>query len=166
MLVLSVWQHLAVCRRVYNALEDRKVKGIVNLLDVGLRFSTPLHSHQPPAFELGGSWQLNKNVLLKALIGSQVQSASLVLKSWWRPSVTAALSASLRAGEERRGVRYGLWLSMENVGVPRFESGAWEGTAVAATRRYAAPKTQLAAIARERPLVSELPPSVAAPSRL
>jgi hypothetical protein len=165
-LVLSVWQHLAVCRRVYNALEDRKVKGIVNLLDVGLRFSTPLHSHQPPAFELGGAWQLNKNVLVKALLSSRMHSATLVLKSWWSPSVTAALSASMRAGEERKGVRYGFWLGMENVGVPRFESGAWEGTAIAATRRYAAPKAQLAAIARERPLVSELPPSAAAPSRL
>jgi len=158
-LVLSVWQHMAVCRRVYNVMEHRSVKGITNYLDVGLRLATPLlpAADASPAFELGASWQINKNILVKGLVGGSQQSLALVAKSWWTPSLTVGLSASVRATDPRPAVRYGLSLALQNVGTPVFERGAWEGSAAAASRRYLAPRAQLRALDGERPLVREHP---------
>jgi hypothetical protein len=83
-LVLSVWQHMAVCRKVYNLLEHSSVKGITNYLDLGIRLAAPLAPSGAAAFEMGASWQLNKNVLVKARLGSSSQSVALVFKSWWQ----------------------------------------------------------------------------------
>jgi hypothetical protein len=74
-----------------------------------------------------------------------------------RPSLTLAASASVRAADPHRGVRYGFSAALHNVGAPVFERGAWEGTAAARSRRYLAPAAQLSALDGERPLVRDIP---------
>jgi hypothetical protein len=153
-LIVSVYQHLAVCRRVHNPFEMANVRGISNYIDLGLRLSSPLVATSQPGgsdFDLAGSWQVNKNVLAKLVLGSASGvGAHLALKSWWQPSATLSLSALLPPGASR--VRYGLTFGLANVGVPRFEQGGWEAQEGAASRRHVASAAQMAAARGEAPL--------------
>lgn len=59
-LQMSVYQHLARVRRIYNLLEDDDVVAITNYLDLGLRMRTPLDSTDKNVeFEAGAAWQVH-----------------------------------------------------------------------------------------------------------
>lgn len=59
-LQMSVFQHLARVRQIYNLLEDDDVVAITNYLDLGLRMRAPLDStaKQKASFEAGAAWQV------------------------------------------------------------------------------------------------------------
>lgn len=59
-LQMSIFQHLARVRRIYNLLEDADVVAITNYLDLGLRMRAPLDSDNRNAqFEAGAAWQVS-----------------------------------------------------------------------------------------------------------
>jgi hypothetical protein len=156
-LVVSVLQHSAVRRRCKNPFEETSVAGITNYIDLGLRLAAPLTRERMgsgAAFELAAAWQINKNWLTKLKLGSHASEAALVGKSWWTPALTASLSASRRVGEP--AARYGLWLSMDNVGSPRFErADPGQGATRAAARRYVATQEDMQAGRGFRPLMRD-----------
>lgn len=58
-LQMSIYQHVARVRRIYNLLEDDDVVAITNYLDLGLRMRTPLDSTEKKvSFEGGAAWQV------------------------------------------------------------------------------------------------------------
>lgn len=58
--------------------------------------------------------QVNKNWLLKARLGNDSAAAAVVLKAWWQPSATFALSAIYDFA--RRLPRFGFTFNIENYG--------------------------------------------------
>uniref|UniRef100_A0A452ZZX5 Uncharacterized protein n=1 Tax=Aegilops tauschii subsp. strangulata TaxID=200361 RepID=A0A452ZZX5_AEGTS len=70
-LIASFYQHLVVQRRIKNPFEDDQVVGITNYIDLGLELATGIDKSKPAEsgnnslFQLGASWQANKNFLLK-----------------------------------------------------------------------------------------------------
>lgn len=58
--------------------------------------------------------QVNKNVLLKARVGTDAAVASLAFKAWWQPSFTLGASAGYDM-QTRRPV-FGFVLNCENYG--------------------------------------------------
>lgn len=64
--------------------------GITNYVDIGFRSLVPLAVRGGKAsFDLVGSWQMNKNLLLKGKTGTAGSEAVLVFKSWWNVRVDA-----------------------------------------------------------------------------
>lgn len=62
-LQMSVFQHLARVRRIYNLLEDDDVVAITNYLDLGLRMRAPLDAgKENVSFEAGAAWQVREHV--------------------------------------------------------------------------------------------------------
>lgn len=70
------------------------------------------------ARQVGFPMQANKNVLLKARVGTDAAVASLAFKAWWQPSFTAAVSAGYDLRTRRP--RVGLVFNVENYGNIRY----------------------------------------------
>jgi len=77
---------------------------ITNYVDLGFEFEHTLKAEVtdsgkanlasvPPKMQVAGSWQANKNVQVKAKLGSRSSGLTVILKSWWQPSVTLSLAA-------------------------------------------------------------------------
>uniref|UniRef100_A0A0R0JPH3 Uncharacterized protein n=1 Tax=Glycine max TaxID=3847 RepID=A0A0R0JPH3_SOYBN len=88
--IASFYQHMAVQRRVKNPLEENSVVGITNYIDFGFELQTWYSFY--PTFQIGASWQANKNFMLKAKVGPSSSSMALAFKSWWKPSFTFSIS--------------------------------------------------------------------------
>jgi hypothetical protein len=126
-------------RKVYNVLEDRRVKSIYNYVDLGLELRRPLMmdprnpsaaAAAPASLALAAAWQLNRNVMFKGRVGTNDASASVVLKSWWDTAVTACATVTL----DRRtfGTSAGFFLSAERGGALDYQK-ATEGYQTRAT---------------------------------
>lgn len=124
-------------RKVYNVLEDRRVKGIYNYVDLGLELRRPLMmdarnptAAAPASLALAAAWQLNRNVMFKGRVGTNDASASVVFKSWWDTAVTACATVTL----DRRtfGTSAGFFLSAERGGALDYQK-ATEGYQTRAT---------------------------------
>ncbi|GAB4816115.1 hypothetical protein N2152v2_003161 [Parachlorella kessleri] len=118
-LSISFLHHMAVQRNVQNPFEHRDVVGITNYLDVGFQMVTDLSGAREADMRLGASWQVNKNVKVKARVGLDGVAAALVLRSWWQPSFTlgAAGIYDLRS----RTPKWGVTLAIENWNALRYE---------------------------------------------
>ena len=133
--------------------------GITNYLDFGYRVVYPLLAPAPaqPSFDFAASWQLNKAVMVKGTVGTGGSEAAVVLKSWWNPAATAALSLSRRPadGGWQKGARHrlGLSLSLENIGRPVFERADPSQVTHGQVQRYRASQAELHE--HDRPLVVE-----------
>jgi hypothetical protein len=101
-LIASYYHHLVVQRRVKNPFEIKEVVAITNYVDLGFEFEHTLKAESlepgkiksaPPQMQVAGSWQANKNVQVKAKLGSGNSGVTVILKSWWQPSVTLSLAA-------------------------------------------------------------------------
>lgn len=81
------------------------VVGITNYIDIGFQMISDVGSADQSTMRLGASWQMNKNVLLKARAGLDGFSASAVFRSWWQPAFTLGLVAGydLSSGQARGG---------------------------------------------------------------
>ncbi|KDD75977.1 hypothetical protein H632_c410p0 [Helicosporidium sp. ATCC 50920] len=174
---VAVVYHAAVQRHVRNPFEARDVVGITNYFDVGLQLIADLGAKRgeaastsgsrpplgsstartpPPSMAVAGSWQLNKNVLVKARVGTQDAAVACAFRSWSQPSLTAAVSATRdwRAGRTRLGAS----LDLETFGRPRYERSA-EGGRMAGgrlTQRHVASSEDLA-FARGEGVLVQLP---------
>lgn len=98
--VASFYQHMIVQRRVKNPLEENSVVGITNYIDFGFELQTSVddaiaaNSISDSTFQIGASWQANKNFLLKAKVGPKSSTLAVAFKSWWKPSFTFNISAT------------------------------------------------------------------------
>jgi hypothetical protein len=86
--------NMTVRRNVRNPLEARHVKGIYNYLDIGFEFRRTVDAPYASALAVGAAWQVNKNTLLKARVGSRDASVSAAFKSWWDPAATLCLTST------------------------------------------------------------------------
>ncbi|GLC46811.1 hypothetical protein PLESTM_001928800 [Pleodorina starrii] len=78
---------------------------------------------QPATINLAASWQINKNWLLKARVGSQGAAAAVGARVWH--AVSAYLTASVSVDYAHMAKpRYGMELCVENFGPLRYERGA------------------------------------------
>ncbi|PNH05473.1 hypothetical protein TSOC_008290, partial [Tetrabaena socialis] len=147
-LACSFFQHVAATRQVVNPFEEDEVVGITNYLDIGLQLTTSLghaddtgkpkadapEQRQPPGkaeerkaerpatVNLAASWQINKNWLLKARVGSESAAAAVGVRAWH--AVSAYLTASIAIDYATKRPRYGAELCVENFGPLRYERGA------------------------------------------
>ncbi|KAG0576167.1 hypothetical protein KC19_5G060400 [Ceratodon purpureus] len=128
-LIASYYHHLVVQRRVKNPFEIKEVVAITNYVDLGFEFEHTLKTDsldssksnlasEPPKMQLAGSWQANKNVQVKAKLGSRNSGLTVILKSWWQPSVTLSLAA---VRDHKIGLTdLGFGVRVENFGDVRF----------------------------------------------
>eukprot|EP00197_Chlamydomonas_leiostraca_P009744 CAMPEP_0202868642 /NCGR_PEP_ID=MMETSP1391-20130828/10986_1 /ASSEMBLY_ACC=CAM_ASM_000867 /TAXON_ID=1034604 /ORGANISM="Chlamydomonas leiostraca, Strain SAG 11-49" /LENGTH=450 /DNA_ID=CAMNT_0049548829 /DNA_START=23 /DNA_END=1375 /DNA_ORIENTATION=+ len=146
-LVVSFFQHMALSRRVLNPMESSNVVGITNYVDLGMQITVPTSlgdeeaaatkpgsaaaTKSPSAADadagqgsvnVAAAWQVNKNILVKCVVGSDAVSLSVGAKTWGRLGVVGAASVAYRYGDSR-GLRYGGWLQLENFGAARYERG-------------------------------------------
>ena len=104
-------QQMVTKRRVYNPLEDKRVQFIANYIDVGCEVS---RTADLTSIAAGVAWQPNKNLLLKSKISSAAGvSVTAACKSWWSPTITAAVTAGL----SHSGPYTGLQLKIQNTGI-------------------------------------------------
>ena len=102
-LTLGFSQHLVTHRKIYNLLEDKRVKFIANYVDIAVEASSSTsqasNSSGLTRVAAGVSWQPNKNVLIK-LHASTNQGivSTLAVRNWWLPSALVAVSAGVGVG--------------------------------------------------------------------
>ncbi|KAK9829351.1 hypothetical protein WJX72_005325 [[Myrmecia] bisecta] len=118
-LLVSFLHHMVATRSVRNPLEDTSVVGITNYIDLGLQLENDLTMSEPATLQLAAAWQVNKNMLLKARLGSQSAAAAVAVKAWWQPSLTAAASYAYDFAQGR--FKVGLTASIENYGNIRYD---------------------------------------------
>ncbi|KAK2365577.1 hypothetical protein QL285_079060 [Trifolium repens] len=117
--VASFYQHMVVQRRVKNPLEENTVVGITNYIDFGFELQTSVddaiaaNSISDSTFQIGASWQANKNFLLKAKVGPKSSTMALAFKSWWKPSFTFNISATRDRADGK--LQYGFGLQTESL---------------------------------------------------
>lgn len=151
---VAVAHHTAVRRRVKNPFEEDTVIAIVNYVDVGVEFTTPLAAScaSRGAFALAAAWQINKAWLLKARLSSDGGAClSAAAKAWWDPALSIAGCASWAPGAP--SPRLGCLVLLENVGIPRFERSDEANAYAVPARRYTASRTEVDTSAGVRPLV-------------
>eukprot|EP00898_Chlorokybus_atmophyticus_P008722 jgi/Chlat1/8851/Chrsp91S08180 len=134
-LIASYFHHLVLTRAVKNPFEETGVVGITNYVDIGFEIAQNVQSDEPdPSVALAGSWQANKNLLVKAKVATSGIGAVVAFKSWWQPSFTFALSAGYDVVKASKGF-FGLMLRVENFGGIRYERGETRLMAPAATKQ-------------------------------
>ncbi|KAI9121192.1 hypothetical protein K1719_008225 [Acacia pycnantha] len=117
--IASFYQHMVVQRRVKNPFEQEDVVGITNYIDFGFELQTRVddaitsNNITDSTFQVGASWQANKNLLLKAKVGHSSFSMALALKSWWKPSFTCNISATRDRADGN--MRYGFGIQSESL---------------------------------------------------
>eukprot|EP01018_Ginkgo_biloba_P022258 Gb_06054 [translate_table: standard] len=122
-LIASFYQHLVVQRRVKNPFEEYTVVGITNYIDLGFEFQSRLNreesSMNPGELQIAASWQANKNILLKAKLGSASSAAALTFKSWWQPSFL--FSIALMRDHLNGKTRCGFGVHIDNLRLASYE---------------------------------------------
>lgn len=117
--VASFYQHMVVQRRVKNPLEENSVVGITNYIDFGFELQTSVddaiaaNNISESTFQIGASWQANKNFLLKAKAGPHSSSMAFAFKSWWKPSFTFSISAIRDRADGK--MQYGFGIQSESL---------------------------------------------------
>lgn len=112
--------HMVVNRNVKNPFEDEQVKYITNYIDFGLEMVHKTTKDEAPSVTFGGSWQINKNCLVKAKITNLANLQTVVaFKSWWNPSFTFAITSEF--GEGKGKGHFGLYVGTENFGMVEYE---------------------------------------------
>ncbi|XP_052196607.1 uncharacterized protein LOC127803965 isoform X2 [Diospyros lotus] len=122
--IASFYQHVVVQRRVKNPLEENEVVGITNYIDFGFELQTRIDDKtsnvtSDSTFQVGASWQANKNFLLKGKVGPLSSSAALAFKSWWKPSFTFSISATRDRGVGKTA--FGFGIHVDNVREASYE---------------------------------------------
>ncbi|PSS35220.1 Glycerol-3-phosphate acyltransferase [Actinidia chinensis var. chinensis] len=123
--IASFYQHVVVQRRVKNPLEEKEVVGITNYIDFGFELQTRVDDDKTSSnttdstFQVGASWQANKNFLLKGKAGPLSSSIALAFKSWWKPSFTFSISATRDRMVGRTA--YGFGIRVDNIREASYE---------------------------------------------
>ncbi|KAJ8426132.1 hypothetical protein Cgig2_001000 [Carnegiea gigantea] len=143
-------QHAAYIEQVQNPFEENGIIGITNYLDFGFELRTrledgeTLNTSQDSTFQVAGSWQANKNFLLKVCnsilllslhgihslsnctqgkAGPVSSTLSLAFKSWWKPSFTFSLSVDSAANRDHAvgSTSFGFGIRVENLREASYE---------------------------------------------
>jgi len=126
---VSFYKHLVVPRKIFLAVDPR-YKLISNYIDlafeIGLnpkRFVDAMPSNTPADssvarvedipvdMRLGGSWQLNKNNLVKFKVDQHSFTSSYTFKSWWKPRFS--LSACWSYNWKTQKPSLGWWIVLD-----------------------------------------------------
>jgi len=100
-LTLGFSQHLVTHRKIYNPLEDKRVKYIANYIDIAVEGRTK--DGRAGEVLAGISWQANKNLLGKVHVSTEHGAVVTgVVRNWWLPSFLASISA----GVDIRGIPF------------------------------------------------------------
>ncbi|KAF7801511.1 plant/K24A2-2 protein [Senna tora] len=105
--------------QVKNPFEPDSVVGITNYIDFGFELQTRVddaitaNNIPDSTFQVGASWQANKNLLVKAKIGPHSLSTALAFKSWWKPSFTFNISATRNRADGK--LQYGFGIQSESL---------------------------------------------------
>lgn len=124
-LIASFYQHLVVQRRVKNPFEEDTVVGITNYIDLGFEYHSRIigeglaMTNGESNIQIAASWQANKNILLKAKLGSLNSAAALTFKSWWQPSV--AFSIAFMRDHVYGNTRCGFGVRIDNLREASYE---------------------------------------------
>lgn len=86
---LSYFQHFVIRRKIYNVMEAKNVTHITNYVDMGAEISIEKDKMN---FGVGGSWQMNKNNLIKAQLAKERIQASYIFKTWGNPAFVFAFN--------------------------------------------------------------------------
>ena len=138
-LLLSYFQHFVTRREIMNPAEEDHITHITNYIDVGAEVEVDAKSMK---FGIGGSWQLNKNNLIKGRLSHNSAQASYVFKSWAHPSLTVALTTG-RNFHTSKPI-YGLSITSEaSLGQAEFDRASedYEDVHVVRYGAESAPKT-------------------------
>ena len=102
---LSYFQHFVTRRRIHNPMEEDHVTHITNYVDVGAEVAVEADSMK---FGIGGSWQLNKNNLIKGRLSQNGAQMSYIVKTWANPSFIMALTSGLnfQTGKPMYGISF------------------------------------------------------------
>jgi hypothetical protein len=114
---LSYFQHFVTRRLVRNPIEADHVTHITNYVDAGAEVSV---QQERMKFAIGGSWQINKNNLIKGRLSQDNVQASYIIKTWANPAIVLGLNGGLnfKTGKPQ----YGFSLTCEAaLGQPEFE---------------------------------------------
>ncbi|XP_058726211.1 uncharacterized protein LOC131597533 [Vicia villosa] len=90
-----------------------------NYIDFGFELQTSVddaiaaNSISDSTFQIGASWQANKNFLLKAKVGPKSSTMVVAFKSWWKPSFTFNISATRDRADGQ--LQYGFGLQSESL---------------------------------------------------
>jgi hypothetical protein len=105
--VAGYTQSFVVRRAVYNPLEEARVKGVYQHVDLSVEARKALRPPFAAALDLAAAWHWNRCVQLKARLGTQRDVAlSLALRTWTEPSLVLCLTGSVdgKSGEPGVGV--------------------------------------------------------------
>jgi len=144
---------MAVVRQVVNPMEAKHIVGITNYVDVGVQVSIPTVAETgaeelsaqmtpnteaktaaaqapdsistPGTLNIAAAWQVNKNWMVKARVGTESAAAAVCFKTWGQLGLVAAANVTCRF-QELGLPRFGLILSCENFGALRYERGTAE----------------------------------------
>jgi hypothetical protein len=102
-LTLGFSQHLVTHRKIYNPLEEKRVKFIANYVDIAVEASSSTSKANTSSglnrVSAGVSWQPNKNVLIKLHASTnQGVVSTLAVRNWWLPSALVAVSLGVNSG--------------------------------------------------------------------
>uniref|UniRef100_A0A7S3VUD1 Uncharacterized protein n=1 Tax=Dunaliella tertiolecta TaxID=3047 RepID=A0A7S3VUD1_DUNTE len=92
---------------------------------------------EPASVNLAAAWQLNKNWMVKARVGSESVAAAVAARNWHTVSVVGTLNASWRYGDFK-GPRLGAHIQLENFGSLRYERGVSQASGRAVLQRHEA----------------------------
>lgn len=94
--VAGYTQTFVMRRSVYNPLEEARVKGVYQHVDLGVEARKALRPPFAAALDLAAAWQLNRCALLKARVGTERDAAlSLALRTWTEPSAVFCVTGSV-----------------------------------------------------------------------
>lgn len=155
---LSFLHHMAVQRNIRNPFESSDVVGITNYIDIGFQMTAKLgqvdqhkdnhfksESENVSSMRLAASWQANKNVAIKGRVGLEDVAVGAIIKSWWQPAFTVALTLS-KSFDRAQPPRFGMAVNVENYRNLRYER-SYEGQKMSGarvTQRHVAGKEDLA----------------------
>lgn len=115
--LLSYFQHFVMRRLVRNPLEESHVTHITNYVDVGAEVAV---EKEKMKFGIAGSWQINKNNLVKARLSQDNLQGAYILKTWANPAFVFAANLGLNFHTGKP--QYGLSITCEAaLGQPEFE---------------------------------------------
>ncbi|KAF5842127.1 hypothetical protein DUNSADRAFT_9085 [Dunaliella salina] len=98
---------------------------------------------EPASVNLAAAWQLNKNWMMKARVGSESVAAAVAARNWHTVSVIGTLNASWKYGDSK-GPRLGAHIQLENFGALRYERGVSEASGRAVLQRHEAEAQDIA----------------------
>lgn len=137
---LTYFQHFVTRRKIYNQFEEKHVTHITNYFDLGFEM---IADEKDIDLKIAGSYQLNKNNMMKGRIDRERVQATYVLKTWFQPSLSFAATCGFNF--KNRLPEYGIGVTLQNIFGADYERvpSDYEVTEIRNYRSEVAPNTEL-----------------------